>query len=75
MKRTLLIVLFCFLTLQQMTLLAASGKLPIKLIEPTNTNIVIDGYHNARNPNFMDGAKWIWKDGGQSWAAGETAIF
>lgn len=75
MKKLLLLALLCALTLQQAVLLRSCPENTL-IINPPDTYPVLEQYHNEHNPDFIGyGAKWIYKNGSDSWPEGDRATF
>jgi hypothetical protein len=75
MKGILLLALLCALTLQQTVLLSSCPENTL-IINPPDTYPVVEAYHTTQNPDYISyGAKWIYKNGSDSWPAGDRATF
>jgi hypothetical protein len=73
-KNIAIVALLCTITLQQ-TILASSGVTTTIIVSPPGQQIALEPFHNAYDPNYLPGAQWIWKSGGQSWADGDSVQF
>lgn len=75
MKEIIMLALLCSFSLQQTVLLSSSTTNTI-ITSPTNYVVALEAYHNANNPNYIGyGAKWLYKNGSDSWPAGDKVSF